>query len=305
MERKETGDSIMTQKTNDRKQPRKKIYSRKRIVDRIVYDLLTMAVIITILPFILIIINVFQKGYSAISLGFLLETPSRGGTGGGIVNAITGSLLMVAIATGMALPLSLGGGIFIAEYIRVGRFRTLIETTSDLLAGIPSIVYGAFGFTFFVSYLDLPISAVVGGLTLGLMMIPTILRTTQEAILAIPRDLREASFALGATKITTTFKVTIRAAFPAITTGILLALGRALGETAPLLFTAGYSIFIPRSPWDWAASMPFIIFKFWSESFRPGVIEKAYGTALVLMLIVFIIDVVANYITVKITRKMM
>ncbi|MHA1713058.1 MAG: phosphate ABC transporter permease PstA [Candidatus Ranarchaeia archaeon] len=279
------------------------VYSRKRLVDKIVSAILCIVMFIFLVPFLLLIVNVIAQGLPLLTLEFILETPRRGGTQGGILNAITGSALMVSIAIILSLPLALGGAIFITEYVSSGKLRKGIETTSDILAGVPSIVYGAFGFAFFIECLRLPISALVGGLTLGLMMIPTVLRVTQEAILAIPNELREASLALGATRITTTFKITLRAAFPAIVSGILLAIGRVIGETAPLLFTAGYSIYVPTSPCDWAASLPFIIFKFWSESFRPDMMRRAYSAALFLMMMVFLIDLVANYICRKIRWK--
>ncbi|MHA1917625.1 MAG: phosphate ABC transporter permease PstA [Candidatus Ranarchaeia archaeon] len=274
----------------------------RQLKDKLTNLFLGLTLLVMVIPFFLIIYDVIVKGLPAINLEFLLTIPRTYGTEGGILNAIVGSTLMVAIACCLAIPLSLGGAIFITEYSRKGKFRTVVETTSDILSGVPSIVFGAFGFTFFVWYLDLGISTLTGGLTLGLMMIPTVLRTTQEALLAVPKSIREASLALGATKLITTVKVTLRVAFPAVITGLLLAIGRVIGETAPLLFTAGDNRFIPRSIFDWGASLPFTIYKYIESPFL-SLEGKAYGTALVLILIVFAVDIAANYVSRKVALK--
>lgn len=276
--------------------------SRRDILDKMAYLSLFGVMMLIVIPFFMIILDVVLKGVPVLSPAFLLEIPSRGGLEGGIYHAITGSVMMVALAVIFAVPISIGGAIFIVEYTPKGRARSIVETSSDILSGVPSIVFGAFGFTFFVSYLNLPISGLVGGLTLSLMMIPTLLRTTQEALLAVPRDLREASLALGATKLRTTFKVTIRASFPAVITGIMLSIGRVIGETAPLLFTAGYSRYPPSQLTDWAGSLPFTIYIYINSIFEV-VNAKAYGTALVLLLIVFAIDLGAQYVSQKITQR--
>ena len=184
----------------DRKRARRREY-----LDKFTFIALFGSMIIAVLPFILLMSDVIIKGLPFMTPSFFLEIPRNFHAQGGILNAITGSGLMMIIACVLALPLSIGAAVYITEYVRQGQKRMFVETASDILAGIPSIVYGAFGLTFFIGFLNLPISALAGGLTLGLMMIPTVLRTTQEALIAIPRDLREASLALGVTKFRTTF----------------------------------------------------------------------------------------------------
>jgi phosphate transport system permease protein len=198
------------------------------------------------------------------------------------------------------------GAVYINEYSRPGPVRGVIEFAADVLAGIPSIVFGAFGFTFLVVYLKIGMGMIAGGLTLAFMMIPTVLRTAQEALKQVPMSLREASLALGATKWTTTWNITMRAAFPGIVTGILLALGRVMGETAPLIFTSGNNLQAPSSitgPGSWVASMPYTIWAYISDP-RSYLQAKAHGTAIALLAVVLTVDLVANVISRKVTRRL-
>jgi phosphate transport system permease protein len=286
--------------------------SRRNFKDFLFHVILGIGIIIIISPFFLVLYQVgsvgfgelFSNGFESFSNFFLTE-PGRG-LQGGIYNAFIGTLLLVSLATAVGVPLSVFGAVFINEYTRPGRVRYVVEFTSDVLAGIPSIVFGAFGFAFLVVFMDLGMGLVSGGLTLAFMMIPTVLRTTQEALRAVPMSLREASLALGATKWSTTWNVTMRAAFPGVVTGILLAIGRVMGETAPLIFTSGGSLTTPTEivgPGSWVASMPFTIFSYISDP-RVYLNIKAQATALALMTMVLAIDLVANIISRKVTRKL-
>jgi len=268
--------------------------SKREILDLMAYCLFGAAALILVVPFFLVLVDVVVKGLPGLSPSFFLETAYDLGRGGGVRNAIVGTLELVGIASSVALPLSIGAAVYTTEYAQGGRVQQAVEFTADVLAGIPSIVFGAFGYIFFVWVLRLGTSLLAGALTLALMMIPTVLRTTQESLRAVPQTLREASLALGATRWTTTWRVTLRACLPGVMTGVLLAIGRVAGETAPLLFTAGYNFDSPWSLLDAAASLPFTIYSFIIH-YDPLLNQKAYSTALVLILIVMAIDLAANW----------
>ena len=288
----------MKQRWRKRLQPRLP-RTRRELLDRAAYCVFGVASLIIIVPFFLVLVDVVVKGAAGLSPSFFLETASNLGRSGGVRNAIAGTLELVGIASSVALPLSIGAAVYTTEYARGGRLQQAVEFTADVLAGIPSIVFGAFGYIFFVWVLHLGTSLLAGALTLALMMIPTVLRTTQESLRAVPQSLREASLALGATRWTTTWRVTLRACLPGIMTGVLLAIGRVAGETAPLLFTAGYNFDSPWSLLDAAASLPFTIYSFIIH-YDPLLNQKAYSTALVLILIVLTIDLAANWVSRKV-----
>jgi phosphate transport system permease protein len=285
--------------------------SRRHFSDYMFKIILGVVIIIIASPFFLILFQVAGVGFWQVfgtgpgqGLEFLFSFPGAG-LEGGIRNAFVGTVELVAVASVVGIPLSVCGAVYVNEYTRPGYIREIVEFTSDVLAGIPSIVFGAFGFAFLVDFLHIGMGLVAGSLTLAFMMIPTILRTTQEALRAVPMSLREASLALGATKWSTTWNVTLRAAFPGVITGVLLAIGRVMGETAPLIFTAGNSLSVPTEltgPGSWIASMPYTIWAYISDP-RQYLQVKAHGTALALMMMVLAIDLVANLISRKVTRR--
>ncbi len=274
--------------------------------------ILVSCVIAAVAPFFLVLGQVAWVGVSEFlgsgsgqGLDFFTTFPGPG-LNGGILNAIVGTGCLVCVAGLVGVPLSVLGAVYANEYSRPGLVRSTVEFAADVLAGIPSIVFGAFGFTFLVVYLKIGIGMIAGGLTLAFMMIPTILRTTQEALRQVPISLREASLALGATKWATTWRVTIRAAFPGIVTGVLLALGRVMGETAPLIFTAGNNLQAPTSfvgPGSWVASMPYTIWAYVSDP-RSYLQAKAHATAITLLAMVLAVDIVANLISRRVTRRL-
>lgn len=286
--------------------------SRRHLTDYLFKILLGIVMVIIVSPFFLVLFQVAGAGFWQVfgtgpgqGLEFFTTFPGSGLLGG-IRNAFVGTTELIAIASVVGIPLSVLGAVFINEYTRPGIGREVIEFTSDVLAGIPSIVFGAFGFAFLVDFLHLGMGLVAGSLTLAFMMIPTILRTTQEALRQVPMSLREASLALGATKWSTTWNVTLRSAFPGVITGVLLAVGRVMGETAPLIFTAGNSLSVPTEltgSGSWVASMPYTIWAYVSDP-RAILQDKAHGTALALMMMVLAIDLVANIISRKVTRRL-
>jgi phosphate transport system permease protein len=276
--------------------------SRREFIDRLSSVLLLVVAIIVVVPFFAVVFDAIARGWQLLTPGFILTNPQNLWMDGGIKNAIVGSFYLVALACILAIPLSAGAAVYITEYARKGIIQRTVEFTADVLAGVPSIVFGAFGWTFFSWYLRFFTggkSLLSGALTLSLMMIPTVLRTTQEALRAVPLSLREASLALGATRWGTTWRVTIRACFPAIVTGVLLAIARVAGETAPLLFTTGYNDDSPRSIFDAVASLPFTIYLY-ANHHELIVQQKAYTSSLVLISMVLAVSVVANIISRKI-----
>lgn len=274
--------------------------------------ILVSCVIAAVAPFFLVLGQVASAGLSELlgsgsgqGLDFFASFPGPG-LNGGILNAIVGTGCLVCVAGLVGVPLSVLGAVYANEYSNPGLVRSAVEFTADVLAGIPSIVFGAFGFTFLVVYLKIGIGMIAGGLTLAFMMIPTVLRTTQEALRQVPISLREASLALGATKWATTWRVTIRAAFPGIVTGVMLALGRVMGETAPLIFTAGNNLQAPTSfvgPGSWVASMPYTIWAYISDP-RSYLQAKAQATAITLLAMVLAVDIVANLASRRLTRRL-
>ncbi len=286
--------------------------SRRHFTDFLFKLILGIIIIVIVSPFFLILIQVASIGFTEVfgsgpGQGFAFFTTFPGvGLEGGIRNALVGTVELIALASAIGIPLSVFGAVYIAEYTQPGWGRAIVEFASDVLAGIPSIVFGAFGFAFLVDFLHIGMGIVAGSLTLAFMMIPTVLRTTQEALRAVPMSLREASLALGATKWSTTWNVTLRAAFPGLITGVLLAIGRVMGETAPLIFTAGNNLTVPTEltgSGSWVASMPYTIWAYISDP-REYLQVKAHGTALALMIMVLTIDVIANVISRKVTRRL-
>ena len=286
--------------------------SRRHFIDYLFKILLAVLMLIIISPFFFVLFEVAEVGFwqvfgTGTGKGFEFFTTFPGaGLEGGIRNAFVGTVELIVIASAVGIPLSVFGAVYINEYTQPGLSKEVIEFTSDVLAGIPSIVFGAFGFAFLVNFLHLGMGLVSGGLTLAFMMIPTVLRTTEEALRQVPMSLREASLALGATKWSTTWNVTLRAAFPGVITGVLLAIGRVMGETAPLIFTAGNSLTVPTEltgPGSWVASMPYTIWAYVSDP-RTYLQDKAHGTALALMMMVLAIDLIANLISRKVTRRL-
>lgn len=271
--------------------------SLREFLDRATYAGLGFVTIILTVPFFAIVLDLIVKGLPGITPALITESIRNLGREGGIRNAIVGSVELVAIASAVALPISIGAAVYTTEYSRQGRIQRIVEFSADVLAGVPSIVFGAFGYVFFVWLFRAwtgGATLLSGALTLSLMMIPTVLRTSQESLRAVPTTLREASLALGATKWSTTWRVTLRACFPAIVTGVLLAIARIAGETAPLIWTTGYNMDAPWSIFDAVANLPFTIYTFAMHP-DPIVNAKAYSTSVVLILIVLSVDVMANW----------
>ncbi|MEW6468218.1 MAG: phosphate ABC transporter permease PstA [Bacteroidota bacterium] len=240
---------------------------------------------------------IFIRGAEAISWDFLTKMPEEGMTKGGIYPAIIGTLCLVAGSMIFAFPIGVLSGIYINEYARDGIIKRFITVMTNNLAGIPSIVFGLFGMAFFVKGLDFGDSIIAGSLTLGLLALPVVIRTTEEALKAVDDTFRHGSLALGASKWETTRRVVLPIAFPNIITGLILSIGRVSGETAPILFTVA-AYFLPKLPtsiFDQVMALPYHLYVISTsgtniEESRP----VAYGTALILVLIVLIMNLLAN-----------
>ncbi|MDD3493438.1 MAG: phosphate ABC transporter permease PstA [Candidatus Thermoplasmatota archaeon] len=263
-------------------------YKVAKITEHVALGCITSTVIITAILLGIILYFIVVNGAEAISWEFLTSPPRNLGREGGIFPAIMGTLMLVGGAIAFALPLGLGAAIYLTEYTKEGKITKIIRTGAELLNGTPSIVFGLFGVTFFVLYLGWGISLLAGQITLGLMVLPTVIRTTEEALKSVPYGLREGSLALGATKWQTVKKVVLPPSIPGVMTGAILSIGRAAGETAPILFTAAVfsQRFLPNSVFDPVMALPYHLFVLTTNV--PGVEAEtnAYGTALVLLLLV-------------------
>ena len=259
--------------------------------EKIAFALLWGFSVMTIIILVLILANIIINGISHLSLGFLLEEPRKMGKAGGIFSVIVSTFYIVALSTVFAAPLGVGASVYLTEYAKEGIMLKIIRFGTESLAGIPSIIYGLFGYSSFVVYLNLKYSILSGALTLTLMILPTIVRTSEEAIKAVPKSYREGSLALGATKLQTIRKIIIPTAMPGILTGLILGVGRVIGESAAVIYTAGSSLGIPHSIFRRGRTLSVHLYTLASEGLSR---ENTYATAVVLIILVFIINFVAN-----------
>lgn len=264
---------------------------RSRISEKLFFTLLWIAVIITVVVLVAIVGHVLLNGLKHISLEFLTEDPKSMGKAGGIFSVIISTIYLALFSLVIAVPIGVSAAIYLTEYAKEGPIIKLIRFGTEALAGIPSIIYGLFGFVFFVVTLKFKYSIVSGGLTLTLMILPTIIRTSEEAVKTVPRSYREGSLALGATKWQTIYKVVLPAAVPGILTGVILGIGRVVGETAAVIYTAGSSLGLPDSIWRPGRTMAVHLYILASEGLSK---ENMYATATVLIITVFIINFIAN-----------
>ena len=240
---------------------------------------------------------IIYKGIGVIDWEFLTTAPANGMTAGGILPAIVGTFCLMAGSALFAFPVGVMSGIYMNEYVPKGWVVRFIRMMTNNLSGIPSIVFGLFGMALFVNYMDFGDSILAGSLTLGLLSLPLVIRTTEEALKAIPDSMREGSRALGATKLQTIWHVILPMGMPNIITGLILALGRVSGETAPILFTCA-AYFLPQLPtsiFDQCMALPYHLYVIsTSGTDMEAQLPIAYGTALVLILIILLVNLLAN-----------
>jgi phosphate transport system permease protein len=250
------------------------------------------AVIVALLPLFFILIDLVLKGASSLSIDFFTKTPAPAGeTGGGVVHALVGTLLIVGMASVIGLPIGIGAGIYCAEYPS-SRLTWVTRFVADVLNGTPSIVVGVFAWAWIVAT-QKHFSALAGSVALALLMIPMVLRTTEEMIKLVPNSLREAALALGYPRWRTSLSVVIRTTLPGIVTGALLATARISGETAPLLFTALGSQYLSFNLNQPMAALPLTVFTYATGPY-PQWHRYAWASALVLILVVFILSLGAR-----------
>ncbi len=235
---------------------------RKKIVQQIGFGLLTLSIAITLIFLGLIIYFITSRGLRAISWEFLTAVPRHAMTQGGVAPVIVGTFYLTFGAILIALPLGLACAIYLCEYTPGGIIVNIIRISINNLAGVPSVVFGLFGLAIFVKFLGFGVSILSGSLTLAIVILPLIISSSQEALLAVPQSIREASLALGATKWGTIKNIVLPTALPGILTGVILSIGRAAGETAPILFTAAafYVRGYPRSILNEVMALPYHIY---------------------------------------------
>jgi phosphate transport system permease protein len=244
----------------------------------------------------LILFFIIRQGIGVISWEFLTAAPKDGMTKGGIYPAIVGTLYLVLGSMLFAMPIGVMAGIYVHEYAKPGPIKRFVKMMTDNLAGVPSIIFGLFGMALFVNQMGFGASILAGSLTLGLLALPIVIRTTEEALKSVEDGFRQGSYALGASKLYTIRKVVLPIALPNIFTGLILAVGRVSGETAPILFTVA-AYFLPKLPnsiFDQCMALPYHLYVIATsgtqiEASRP----MAYGTAFVLVVIVLIVNILA------------
>jgi len=257
---------------------------RRRITDHTMTGVAVLTVVLVLVPLFAIFAYLVYRGVGSINWAFLTQTPKPvGEAGGGMANAIVGSVFILALASVLGVPLGVGAGIYLAEYGR-NRFGDVIRFTADVLNGVPSIVIGIVAYSIVVLY-QKHFSALAGGVALAIMMIPTITRTTEEMLLLVPRALREAAYGLGIPRWRTTLSITLRTATSGVITGIMLAFARVAGETAPLLFTAFGNQFWNLRADQPTAALPLQIFNYAISPYDEWH-RQAWAGALVLILLI-------------------
>ncbi len=270
------------------------------------FGIVRLAALLITLALLGIIAFLVYNGIRAITWDFLTMPPTDSMTKGGIMPAIVGTLYLTVGAIAVALPLGVVSAIYLTEYARQGRFIRIIRIGVNCLAGVPSVVFGLFGLGFFVVFLKFGSSILSGSLTLGILILPTIIGSAEEALKAVPQTFREASLALGVSKWRTISRIVLPSALPGILTGSILGVGRAAGETAPIMFTAAafFTAVLPKSILDEVMALPYHIYVLATagthiEQTRP----LQYGTALVLIALVLGIDLFAIIMRSSVRRK--
>ncbi len=264
-------------------------------------SLLWLCGILTIIILLLITLYILINGIGELSPGFLTGEPVHAGREGGIFPTIVATVYITVIALLVATPLGVGGAVYMAEYAGENRITQLVRFGADSLAGIPSIMIGLFGYLLFVIYLGFGFSLLAGSLAVAFMALPIILRVSEEAIKVVPRSFREGSLALGSTKWQTIKKIVLPTAFPGVVTGVMLGMGRVIGETAVFLLTVGGVAQIPTSLSDPVRPMTLHAFIVATQNIS---LPKAFGTAAALLIMILAITLASNYLTKRYVKKM-
>lgn len=273
-----------------------------RMLSQKIMDIVfTVSGAITLLILALVIGYILINGLPAIDMEFIFSKSSDAGRSGGIFPMIVSTIYLIVISISIAVPIGVGSAVYVSEYARDLRVINLSKFVSEVLASVPSIVFGLFGFSFFIMFLKLDWSIFTGGLVLALMSVPTIFQISEVTLQSIPDNVREASLGLGASKWQTITEVVFPLAIPGIATGIILALTRAISEAAAVMYVVGSSLDVPTSMFDAGRPLPLHLYVLASEAIS---MENAYGTAAVLIIMVLAITLAANFIINRYQLKM-
>ena len=283
------------------------LQSRRNFLQKIVFNVFRLAALINGLALFIIIYFMIANGWKAINWTFLTQPPMDSMTKGGILPCVVGTLCLSIGAILIAMPIGVASAIYLNEYARPGPLIRVIRIGINNLAGIPSIVFGLFGLAFFVVWLQMGVSIIAGALTLGAMTVPVMIGSTEEALRAVPDTYREASLGLGATKWQTIYRVVLPTALPGILTGTILGIGRAAGETAPIMFTAAvfFTPSLPVSIFDEVMALPYHIYVLATAGTEiEATRHLQYGTALVLIFLVLGMNLIAIIYRSRLRKRM-
>jgi len=280
-----------------------KLKRQRHIKDQIAAGLIWLSAALTVGFLFWIIWYILSNGLQHVSWSFVTDNYTRTGEEHGIFPMIVATLYMVLASIAVAAPLGIMTAIYLTEYAKVGsKLVKVIRFCTESLAGIPSIIFGLFGMTFFVGILGLGFSILSGALTLSILILPVIIRTTEEALMAVPQTFREGSYGLGASKIYTIWRLILPSAMPGILTSVILSIGRVIGESAPVFLTAGMVARIPDSLLDSGRTLTVHLYKLTTELFTIEEWNQAYGTATVLIVLVLIINMLTKLLARKINK---
>ena len=268
----------------------------KDLTNKIMLGVFRLAAYITTLVLVAIILYVVVNGLPHISLDFIFGWPHGVNAEGGIWPTIVSTLYVTALAMFICTPIAVLAAVYLAEYAKQGKLVEVIRYAADTLASVPSIVMGLFGYALFVEAMGLGLSMVSAAMALALLMLPIVMRTTEEAIRAVPRYIRWGAYGLGATKWQVVSRIVLPSAFGRIATGIVLAIGRAIGETAVVLYTMGQAINMPVTPLDSGRPMTVHLYLLANDGIN---MNAAYGTALLLMVIILAFNLFSRYLSRK------
>ncbi|MBA5763766.1 phosphate ABC transporter permease PstA [Vibrio sp. 404] len=274
-----------------------KLKQARQIKDQVLVSFIWGAAALTVGFLFWIIWYILSNGLQHVDWNFITDNYTRTGDEHGIFPMIVSTIYMVLASIAVAAPLGIMTAIYLTEYAKVGsRLVKVIRFCTESLAGIPSIIFGLFGMTFFVGILGLGFSILSGALTLSILILPVIIRTTEEALMAVPQTYREGAYALGSSKIYTIWRLILPSAMPGILTSVILSIGRVIGESAPVFLTAGMVARIPDSLLDSGRTLTVHLYKLTTELFTIEEWNQAYGTATVLIVVVLLINTVTKLI---------
>ncbi|MDY6838957.1 MAG: phosphate ABC transporter permease PstA [Thermodesulfobacteriota bacterium] len=283
------------------------LLGRRKLFQSVTFWLFRLSAAVNGIALLVVVFFLITKGWRAINWTFLTQPPMDSMTKGGILPCIVGTACLSIGALVVAFPIGVASAIYLHEYARPGRVLRVIRLGINNLAGVPSVVFGLFGLAFFVVWLDMGVSILAGSLTLGALTLPVIIGASEEALRSVPDTYREASLGLGATKWQTIYRVVLPAALPGILTGAILGIGRAAGETAPIMFTAAvfYTPSLPSSLFDEIMALPYHIYVLATAGTEiEATRHLQYGTALVLIVLVLGLNLFAIIYRARLRKRM-